>query len=195
MLQKPLLAGLCVVMWVLFRVFLTFCITLFDDYTKCGNYQKKTGLSELSQRFLGLLLGPGKNIGLWQKPIIRSEKLPYQAYVTPFLRITLFLDTFLGHFFRRKQNLHQVYERIRSIRYQNGKLNVFKNKAIKVIFKLNRRISQDLQTKAPAEFLLDEIIFFCYRNHRMEISPHEPFKKKFPASLAEQRSVAGCPCT
>ena len=37
-LRKPLLAGLCVVMWVLFSVFLTFCITLFDDYRKCGNY-------------------------------------------------------------------------------------------------------------------------------------------------------------
>ena len=24
--------------WVLFSVFLNFCITLFDDYSKCGNY-------------------------------------------------------------------------------------------------------------------------------------------------------------
>ena len=58
MLQKPSLVRLCVVMlvlfcrvflsvaetivgwpvWVLFSVFLNFCITLFDDYSKCGNY-------------------------------------------------------------------------------------------------------------------------------------------------------------
>ena len=38
MLQKPLLVGLCVVIWVFFSVFLIFCILSFDDYSKCGNY-------------------------------------------------------------------------------------------------------------------------------------------------------------
>ena len=32
----------------------------------------------------------------------------------------------LGHFFPRKQNLHHVYERIPSIRYQKGKLNAIR---------------------------------------------------------------------
>ena len=35
----------------------------------------------------------------------------------------------LGHFFPRKYN-HHVYERIRSIRYQKGKLNVIKRQII-----------------------------------------------------------------
>ena len=48
------------------------------------------------------------------------------AYVTAFLRTSLFLDTFQGSFFPRKQNLHHVYESIRRIRYLKGKLNVIK---------------------------------------------------------------------
>ena len=36
----------------------------------------------------------------------------------------------LGHFFPRKWNLHHVYERVRSIRYQKGKLNVIKRQKI-----------------------------------------------------------------
>ena len=34
----------------------------------------------------------------FQEPITRSEQLPYQAYVTAFLRASLFLDIFLGTF-------------------------------------------------------------------------------------------------
>ena len=37
-LRKPLLVGLCLVTLVLFSVSLIFCITSFDDYTKCGKY-------------------------------------------------------------------------------------------------------------------------------------------------------------
>ena len=36
----------------------------------------------------------------------------------------------LGHLFPRKQTLHHVYERIRSIKYQKGKLNVIKRQKI-----------------------------------------------------------------
>ena len=36
----------------------------------------------------------------FQEPITRSEQLPYQAYVTAFLRTSLFLDIFLGTFSR-----------------------------------------------------------------------------------------------
>ena len=36
----------------------------------------------------------------------------------------------LGHLFPRKQNLHHVYERIRGIRYQTGKLDVMKRRKI-----------------------------------------------------------------
>ena len=36
----------------------------------------------------------------------------------------------LGHFFPREENLHHDYERIRSIRYQKGKLNVIKRQKI-----------------------------------------------------------------
>ena len=36
----------------------------------------------------------------------------------------------LGHFLPWKKNLHHVYERIRSIRYQKGKLNVIKRQKI-----------------------------------------------------------------
>ena len=34
------------------------------------------------------------NINRQQEPITRSEQLPYKAYVTAFLRTSLFLDTF-----------------------------------------------------------------------------------------------------
>ena len=48
---------------------------------------------------------------------------------------TVYTDQFifrhiLGHFFQQKQNLHHVYESIRSIRYQKGKLNVIKRKKL-----------------------------------------------------------------
>ena len=56
---------------------------------------------------------------------------------TPILGLCygVFTDQFifrhiLGHFFPRKYNLHHVYERIRSIRYQKGKLNVIKRQNI-----------------------------------------------------------------
>ena len=56
---------------------------------------------------------------------------------TPILGLChgVFTDQFifrhiLGHFFPRKQNLHHVYERIRSMRYQKGKLNVIKRQKI-----------------------------------------------------------------
>ena len=52
---------------------------------------------------------------------------------TPILGLNhgVFTDQFifrhiLGHFFPPTQNLHHVSERIRSIRYQKGKLNVIK---------------------------------------------------------------------
>ena len=58
---------------------------------------------------------------------------------TPILGLChgVFTDQFsfrhiLGHFFPRKQNLHHVYERIRSKKYQKGKLNV--NKRHKIAF-------------------------------------------------------------
>ena len=65
-----------------------------------------------------------------QDPITRSGQFPYQTYVTALLRTSLFLDTFQGTFFPRKQNLHHVFERIRSMRYQTGKLNVIKRQII-----------------------------------------------------------------
>ena len=43
-----------------------------------------------------------------------------------FLRSSLFFRHILGHFFPPKYNLHHICERIRSIRYQKGKLNVIK---------------------------------------------------------------------
>ena len=56
---------------------------------------------------------------------------------TPILGLChgVFTDQFifrhiLGHFFPRKENLHHDYERIRSIRYQKGKLNVIKRQKI-----------------------------------------------------------------
>ena len=36
----------------------------------------------------------------------------------------------LWHFFQRKWNVHHVYERIRSIRYQKGKRNVIKRQKL-----------------------------------------------------------------
>ena len=64
------------------------------------------------------------------EPITQSEQLPHQAYVMVFLRTSLFLDTFQGTFFHRKQNLQHVYELIRSIICQKGKLNVIKGQKI-----------------------------------------------------------------
>ena len=49
-----------------------------------------------------------------QEPITRGEQLPYFTDQFIFRHI-------LGHFFPRKQNLHHVSERIRSIIYQKGK--------------------------------------------------------------------------
>ena len=56
---------------------------------------------------------------------------------TPILGLChgVFTDQFifrhiLGHFFPPKQNFHHVYERIRSIRYQKGKLNAIKRQKI-----------------------------------------------------------------
>ena len=51
------------------------------------------------------------------------------------LRHGVFTDQFifrhiLGHFFSRNYNLHHVYGRTRSIRYQKGKLNVIKRQKI-----------------------------------------------------------------
>ena len=66
-----------------------------------------------------------------QDPITRSEQLPYQAFITAFLRTSLFLGTFQGsRSFPRKQSLHHIHERIQSIRYQTGKLNVIKRQKI-----------------------------------------------------------------
>ena len=63
------------------------------------------------------------------------------THATPILglRHGVFTDQFifrhiLGHFFARTQNLHHVSERIRSIRYQKGKLNVIKMQK-NIIFK------------------------------------------------------------
>ena len=42
-------------------------------------------------------------IQLTQEPISRSEQLPCQAYVTAFLRTSLFLDTFQGTFSRENR--------------------------------------------------------------------------------------------
>ena len=60
---------------------------------------------------------------------------PERATPIPGLCHSVFTDQFilrhiLGHFFLRKQNLHHVYERIRSIRYQKGKLNVIKRQKV-----------------------------------------------------------------
>ena len=56
---------------------------------------------------------------------------------TPMLGLchSVFTDQFifrhiLRHFFSRKQTLHHVYEHIRSIKYQKGKLNVIKRQKI-----------------------------------------------------------------
>ena len=49
----------------------------------------------------------------------------------------------LGHFSPRKQNLHHVYERIRSIRYQKGKLNFKKvacSQTLYFLFKVRRAL-------------------------------------------------------
>ena len=50
---------------------------------------------------------------------------PYQAYVKAFLRTSLFLDTFQGTF-SSDNRISTIYDRIRSIRYQNGKLSSIK---------------------------------------------------------------------
>ena len=57
-----------------------------------------------------------------KEPITRSDQLPYQAYVTAFLRIGFFFRHILGHFFPRKWNLCYVYGRIR--RKGNKKENI-----------------------------------------------------------------------
>ena len=43
------------------------------------------------------------SLSLLQEPITRSEQLPYQAYVTAFLRTSLLLDTFQGTFSRENR--------------------------------------------------------------------------------------------
>ena len=74
-----------------------------------------------------------RNLKEWhEKPWIRS---PERATSILGLCHGVFTDQFifrhiLGHFFPRKQNLHHVYERIRSMRYQKGKLNVIKRQKI-----------------------------------------------------------------
>ena len=60
-------------------------------------------------------------VSVKKEPITRSDQLPYQAYVTAFLRIGFFFRHILGHFFPRKWNLCYVYGRMRNIRYQKGK--------------------------------------------------------------------------
>ena len=48
---------------------------------------------------------------LRQEPITRSEQLPYQAYVTAFLRTSLFLGTFQGTFSRKNKIwVHSKYK-------------------------------------------------------------------------------------
>ena len=64
---------------------------------------------------------------LYREPKTRSKKLLYSSYVTAFLRTGLFLDTFKGTFSRENRI---SYERIRTIRYQKGTLNVIKRQKI-----------------------------------------------------------------
>ena len=71
-----------------------------------------------------------------------AKNIPYAGAhklerATPILGLChgVFTDQFifrhiLGHLFPRKQSLHHVYERIRSIKYQKGKLNVIKRQKI-----------------------------------------------------------------
>ena len=57
--------------------------------------------------------------------ITQSEQLTYQAYVTAFLDDSLFEGIFiLEHFLPLKRTLPSVYERIQSVRYEKGKLNL-----------------------------------------------------------------------
>lgn len=57
--------------------------------------------------------------------ITQSEQLTYQAYVTAFLDDSLFEGIFiLEHFFPLKRTFPSVYERIQSVRYEKGKLNL-----------------------------------------------------------------------
>ena len=64
-----------------------------------------------------------------------GKYFPEQVFPVLVLCHGVFIDQFifrqiLGHFFQREENLHHDYERIRSIRYQKGKLNVIKRQKI-----------------------------------------------------------------
>ena len=62
---------------------------------------------------------------LGQGPITKSEQLLYQDHI--------YFQTHFTAIFPRKQNLHHVYEGVRSIRYQKGKINVIKRQKISLL--------------------------------------------------------------
>ena len=62
---------------------------------------------------------------LGQGPITKSEQLLYQDHI--------YFQTHFRAIFPRKKNLHHVYEGVRSIRYQKGKINVIKRQKISLL--------------------------------------------------------------
>ena len=62
---------------------------------------------------------------LGQGPITKSEQLQYQDHI--------YFQTHFRAIFSRKKNLHHVYEGVRSIRYQKGKINVIKRQKISLL--------------------------------------------------------------
>ena len=68
----------------------------------------------------------------WRCSVLKSgDHNPERATLILGLRHGVFTDQFifrhiLGHFFSQKSNLHHVYERIRSMRYQKGKNIIFR---------------------------------------------------------------------
>ena len=92
-------------------------------------HAKETGIIKL--RPFGLLARVHRYF--YPQRILHQSGAHNSERATPILGLChgVFTDQFifrhiLGHFFPRKQNLHHVYERIRSIRYRKGKLNVIK---------------------------------------------------------------------
>ena len=98
-------------------------------------------------------LSPKYNVTCME-PITRSELLPCWAYVTAFLPTSLFLNAIQGIFSRENRistMSRSIYERIGSIRYQKGKLDVIKRQK-NIIFRSVGFAEQFVEFKRYSKF-------------------------------------------